>query len=119
MKRRIIAFLLVVLLIGTMTTHAFAKDSRILQIIPTLSFEGTTAKCKVTVTADNITDSIDVVVKLWRGSTCIATWTQSGAGYLFFNDTYSVTRNREYTLTVDAEINDVAQPRFSITKECE
>lgn len=119
MKRRVIAFLLVVLLVAPMTTHAFANSSRVLAVIPTLYFEGTTAKCEVTVTGDNITDEIDAVIKLWRGSTCLATWTESGTGYLFFNDTYGVTRNREYTLTADVEINDVAQPRFSITKKCE
>lgn len=119
MKRRIVVFLLVILLIASMTTQAFAQSARVLAIIPTLDFDGTTAKCKVTVTCDNVTDRIDAVIKLWHGSTCLATWTESGLGVLVSNNTYSVMWNREYTLTVDVEINDVAQPRFSITKKCE
>lgn len=119
MKKRIMVCLLVVLLFATITTQAFATESRLLQIIPTLYFEGSTAKCEVTVTGDNITDRIDAVIKLWRGSTCIATWTESGMGYIFFDDSCNVTRNREYTLTVDVEINDVSKPRVSITKKCD
>lgn len=119
MKRRIVCVLLTILLIASMTTQAFANSPRVLSIIPTLSFDGTTAKCKVTVTCDNVTDRIDVVIKLWRGSTCLATWTDSGVGILVSNNTYSVMRNREYTLTADVEINDVAQPRFSNTQKCE
>ena len=81
MKKRIMACLFVVLLLMTMTTQATAIEARVLQIIPTLYFEGSTAKCEVTVTGNNITDEIDAVIKLWQGSTCIATWTESGNGY--------------------------------------
>lgn len=118
MKNRIMVCLLVVLLLATMTTQAYAIDSRQLYIVPTLYFEGSTAKCEVTVTGNYSTDEIDAVIKLWQGSTCIATWTESGKGYIFFDDSCNVTRNREYTLTVDIEINDVSRPRVSVTNKC-
>lgn len=119
MKRRVLIFLVVIMVFASMPINALANSSRVLAIIPGLNFEGTTAKCSVTVSGNYSTDEIDAVIKLWYGSTCLKTWTESGTGYLVFSDTHSVTRNREYKLTVDVEINDVSKPRVSVSKKCE
>lgn len=119
MKRRIMVFLLAILVLASIPVCAMASTSRVLAIVPSLSFEGATAKCALTVTGNNATDRIEAVIKLWYGSTCLYAWTASGTGYLVFSDTIGVTGNREYRLTVDVEINDVAKPRVSITKKCE
>ncbi len=119
MKRRIAVFLIALLIFSSLPISAAANTSRTLAIIPGLNFEGATAKCSLTVSGYTSTDSIDAVIKLWSGSTCLYAWTASGTGYLVFSDTLGVVRNREYKLTVDVEINGVAKPRVSINKKCE
>ena len=119
MKRSIAVFLIAILIFASLPISALANTSRTLAIIPGLNYEGSTAKCSLTVSGYTSTDSIDAVIKLWYGSTCLYAWNASGTGYLVFSDTLTVTRNREYRLTVDVEINDVAKPRVSISKKCE
>lgn len=119
MKRGIMVFLVVVLLLTSLPIHAMANTSRTLAIMPGLNYEGTTAKCSLSVSGYSSTDTIEAVIKLWDGSSCLETWTVSGTGFLVFNDTHEVTRNREYTLTVDVEINDISKPTVSISKRCE
>lgn len=119
MKRKMLIFLIVVLIFASMPICALANTSRIIVATPTLSFNGTTANCSLHVTANYLSDEIDAVIKLWDGSTCLNTWTVSGTGVLVFSDSYKVTLNREYTLTADVVINDVSRPRVSITKKCQ
>lgn len=85
-----------------------------LKIYPGLSFEGATAKCSVTVIADNMSDNITVTTKLWKGSSCIATWNSSGKGYVNATYTKIVTLGVRYKLTVDVTINGIAEPTVSI-----
>lgn len=119
MKRRIVILLIALLIIASMPIYVMANTSRVLAIIPGLNFEGAMAKCSLTVTGNYSTDEIEAVIKLWDGGSCLMTWTRSGTGYLVFNDIYRVARNKEYTLTVDVEINDVSKPRVSVSKRCE
>lgn len=119
MRRRIIALGVVFLLLTSLPIYAMAYSSRTLAIMPGLNFEGTTAKCSLSVSGYSSTDSIEAVIKLWDGNNCLETWTKSGTGFLMFNDTHRVNRNREYTLTVDVEINDISKPTVSISKRCE
>ena len=85
-----------------------------LKIFPGLSFDGTTAKCSATVIADNMNDNISVIMKLWRGSSCIATWRSSGNGYVNLNYTKNVALAVKYRLTVDVTTNGLAEPTVSI-----
>lgn len=64
-------------------------------------------------------DEIEMVVKLWQGTTCIATWKTSGTGYLSFSQNKVVTKGKEYMLTADVSINGVAQTTSSFTSKCE
>ena len=119
MKRRIAVLLVALLIFSSLPIAASANTSRTLAIIPGLNFEGTTAKCSLTVSGYTSNDTIDAVIKLWSGSTCLYAWNASGTGYLIFGDTLGVVRNREYKMTVDVVINGVAKPRVSISKKCE
>ena len=119
MKRRIAVLLIGLLIFTSLPISAMANSSRVLAIVPGLSFVGTRARCSLSVTGNNLTDEIEAVIKLWNGSTCLYTWNASGTGYLGFSDTLGVVRNREYKLTVDVVINGVAKPRVSISKKCE
>lgn len=63
-------------------------------------------------------NDIDIVVKLWKENSCIATWKESGAGYVYLSKNKTVEKNHEYTLTIDATINGKTQPAASFTAKC-
>ena len=85
-----------------------------LKIFPGLSFDGTTAKCSATVIADNMNDNITVTMKLWKGASCLATWSSSGNGYVNLLYLKVVALGVRYKLTVDVTINGVPEPMVSI-----
>lgn len=98
--------------------NVYATSSRMFYIVPSITFNGTLAKCNVSVTADNMSDSIQISVKLLQGSTCIATWNDSGNGFLNFSSSKSVTKGKEYTLSVEAIIGGVKQPIKNVSGVC-
>ena len=100
MKKRILPILFVFLMVFSST--AYAASPRVAQVVPGISFNGTTATCTVFIAAEQATDDIDAVIKLWRGSQCIKTWERSSVGDLAFSGEASVTRGKTYELTVDA-----------------
>lgn len=114
--RRIALFLAVVLFVLPVTANA--ATPRTINIIPTLLFEGETAKCSVLVTANSFNDNITAVIKLWDGGYCIATWTGSGAGYLNMNRTTDAEKGKEYIMTVAVTINGVKQDTVSAYGTC-
>ena len=67
MKKRIIP--LVLLLAMLLSLPAYAASPRVMTILPAISFDGTTANCRVSVSADRSTDQISAVIQLWNGST--------------------------------------------------
>lgn len=85
---------------------------------PSLTFSGTTASCSVRVSGTNAKDSISVTMKLWDGSECIRTWTGSGTVLVSLSKTATVAKGHTYTLTVDAVIAGVSQPRTSASGTC-
>lgn len=119
MKRIGLCLLIVVMLFVSMPTYALANTSRAIAVVPGLSFTGTTANCTVYVSGNYISDEIEVEIKLWKGNTCLKTWTKSGIGFLNFSDTWRVNRNYEYTLTVTAEIDGILLDSVSISERCE
>lgn len=90
----------------------------VMTILPAISFDGTTANCRVSVSADRSTDQISAVIQLWNGSTRIARWTDSGTGYLLFSNSATVSKGKTYELTVDVKINGVSKPQVSIEGTC-
>ena len=114
MKKRIIP--LVLLLAMLLSLPAYAASPRVMTILPAISFDGTTANCRVSVSADRSTDQISAVIQLWNGSTRIARWSDSGTGYLLNSAT--VSKGKTYELTVDVKINGVSKPQVSIEGTC-
>lgn len=115
MKKAIISLALVVVLVLMIPLSVNAAMPKATAIVPGLSFNGTTAICTLTVSAD-ATDSIYATIKLWNGSTCLKTWYRSATEVLTFRDTASVSINGTYTLTADVSINGSAQPQASVTR---
>lgn len=118
LKKKVIPFLFFLALLFSQTVHAQAASLRTATIWPSMDFNGTTAQCSVSVTADHFTDDIEIVVKLWRNGQCIKTWDDSGTGYLIFDRTTTVTRGYTYTMTVDATLDGVVQPTVSVSGTC-
>ena len=116
--KKLICLLLAFTLLALPVT-ATAATPRLAIIVPTLSFDGTTATCSLIASSDYSTDKISAVLQLWDGNSCIATWSASGTGALSMSRTKTVTKGVEYTLTANVIINGVAQPRASMTKKCE
>ena len=116
---RKVALLLAIIIVLATPLSVYAADQRIIGIMPELSFNGTTANCSVRVIGNNTSEHIEVTIKLWRGSSCLETWTAEGYGYVFWGDTATVTKNKTYTLTADVTINGTSQPRASTSGTCD
>lgn len=118
MKKKAIPFLLFLVLLFAQPVYAEAVSPRAATIWPSMAFNGTTAQCSVSVTAEHFTDDIEITVKLWRNGKCIKTWEDSGTGYLIFDRTTTVTRGYTYIMTADVTLDGAIQPTVSVSKEC-
>ena len=113
MKKRIVSFFLLALMISTLlVTPIFAAlnwsatdDCRI-----SLSFSGTTANCKVAVFATDSDADITATIKLQKKGllgiyTTKEKWEDvTATGTLNFYDTYSPVDSGEYRLTADIDV---------------
>lgn len=115
--KKAIPLLLFLALLFAQPVYAEAASPRIATIWPSMAFNGSTAQCSVSVTADHTSDNIKIVVKLWRNNQCIKTWEDSGTGYLIVNKTTTVSKGYTYTLTADVTLDGVIQPTVSVSKE--
>lgn len=118
LKKRIISIFFVFLVVLSSAATAYAASPYVAQVVPSISFQGTTAKCSVFIVADKSSDSIDATIKLWQGNRCVKTWNDSSTGDLDFSGKIKVTKGKNYELTVDATISGKKLQRFSIEGTC-
>lgn len=118
MKRRIIAILLVFLLVISLSVTVYAS-ARMSLIGLGLSFEGTTAKCTMTATADYSTHRIYAKIGLYDGDVCVRSWTRSAYGILNFSENVAVTKGKTYVLMADVTVNGVVMPTVTKSGTCE
>lgn len=116
MRKRAIIFALAIVMLLSMSVYAVEGRSR--SITPGLSFTNKTANCSLEVIGDNSSDSISATIKLCRGTEVLETWYESGDGYIFFSDTYTVNKTGTYKLTADVTINGTTYPTVSKTATC-
>lgn len=100
MKKHIIALALVFMLVFSMAANAAVQNKN---IVPNLSFSGTTAYCSVSVVEAGA--DIEVTLTLYRGSTVVDSWTGSGVSYVSINETCKVTSGKTYTLKVSGTVD--------------
>ena len=115
MMTLLMAFVLVIVSVIPSMAMSPEKAS---QITMSLSFSGTTATCAAQVKGNNASDTVSMTVKLWKGNTCLKTWTASGSGNVSLSRTAIVSHGQTYKLTVNSKINGVTQPQKSITRTC-
>lgn len=118
MKKRIFSLAALVVLILSATVSAV--DTRESTPHPTLTFNGTTATCAFSIRAESSSDKINATIKLWDGSTCLKTWTDSSTNYLFFSETHSkgIQTGKSYKMTVDYTIAGKSYPQLSVSAVC-
>ena len=115
MKKRMLIF--VVALAFILAIPAVAVEPRA-AVMPTLSFEGTEATCKVQIFGNSSSESITATIKLWHGGSCVETWYRSSTGNLIFEDTADVERGETYKLTVDAVIGGRPMSTAYVERTC-
>ena len=115
---RTTALLLAIVLILAMPL-SIAAESRALSIRPVLSFEGTTAICEVLVVGDNMSDQIEVWMKLMHGPYCVGSWYASSNGYVdMYEEAWPLTVGETYKLVVTVKFNGVQHTPVSISDVC-
>lgn len=115
MKKRV--YITVFLLLMVLTVPAQALKQHIV-VLPSLSFTGETATCKVIIGVESTKDNISAKVELWQGSSFVESWTVSSTGTLIFEETAQVTKGKTYTLTVTYTVNDGSQQSISTSGTC-
>ena len=104
MKKRVVAMVLVLLFALSMT--AYAAEPRVAKVIPSLTFDGTTANCEVTVS--DFGAEIEVTLTLYRGLSRLGYWSASGTSYVLINEEHEVRNGLEYRLVATGTIDGVA-----------
>lgn len=94
--KRTILVALCILLLGAIPAHA--AETRAIPVTPTLSFDGTTALCGVTVSSYG--KNISITLELWRSNTLVDTWTKSGNSTVMISERCNVASGNNYTLIV-------------------
>ena len=116
MAKRIASVALALLMI--LSISATAVSTRTADVQPTLTFQGTTAKCSLTVYGDNGNDRISATIELRQGNTVVDSWSTSGSGWINWSGSASVTRGRTYTLVINVTINGTEYSPISISRTC-
>ena len=107
--KKILSFALIAVMLFTVTANVYAAGfvPRNVKGGPTLSFDGTTAKCTVAIRESG--KWISVTMELWQGNTRVMTWTKANTGVVTLNETYDdVQRGQTYTLKVYGTSGGVA-----------
>lgn len=113
MKRKVLFF--VILLAMLFTIAAQAITTRADMIVPSLSFNSTTATCVVAVDA-NSGDEIIVEAELLEDGDLYRHWTGSGTSRLHFKRTAAVTKGHTYTFSAEVTIDGETYSTRPITK---
>ena len=102
MIKRTILVALCILLLGAIPAHA--AETRAIPVTPTLTFDGATALCGVTVSSYG--KHISVKLELYNGNTIIDTWMSSGTSVVSIYESCSVITGNTYTLVVSGFVGN-------------
>ena len=113
-KQSVLLFVAMFFLLSTQVNAASTRTV----LSPTLTFDGTTAKCSIFVVGYASNDVVSATLKLWHGNTFIETWEDEATTFLSMSKTATVTKGETYKLTVDISINGVPQATVPVTRTC-
>lgn len=101
--KRLISLATIVVFVFVLCVPASAVEARAVTPNLDLTFEGTTAHCKATVTGPG--KSIDATMVLKQGSTVIDSWSGTGTSIVSLEGKHTVTKGTTYTLEVSGTAN--------------
>lgn len=113
MKKRLISLLFVFVMVMSLTANASLRATR---VVPTLTFSGTSANCEAIITDSG--KEINAIMKLWRGSSLVDSWSGSSSSLLTLTGDHDVVSGCTYTLTVSGTVNGVAFTGTPVSKTC-
>lgn len=116
MKRSLVATMLVLAIVLGLSASVSAAEPRISTIAPTLTFEGTTAQCKVSITG--IGKQINATLELWQGNILIDSWTGTATTRLIISETCEVDKGKTYTLKVSGTIGGESFIGTPVSAKC-
>lgn len=114
MLKRIIAFVLLLALVCSVTVYASGYGRNM--AAPSLSFSGRTAICEFRYSEKD--EKIEATLELWCGSTRVAAWTKSGNSSVSFSEGCPVSSGTTYTLKAHGTCGGVSFTSPSVTKTC-
>lgn len=117
MKRKLCAIALMLILMLSLSLTAYAASTAY-SANPSLTFSGTTANCSVVCKGSKTTDSISATLTLYRGSTLVDSWSNSGTFRVPVSGSCGVVSGVTYRLELTWTVNNVAQPDISVTNTC-
>lgn len=112
MKKIVTLTIVFILLFSTIAYAATTAPS----ISRSLNFNGTTARCKVSVSDSG--KSISVTMKLYVGSTEVASWSDSDISRVILSEPYAATSGVTYRLEASGTVNGVPFTVTPVTKTC-
>jgi len=113
LKRILLTIVLVSMMANSMMVSAAIRTTI---ITPTLTFTGTTAYCRVSIT--EIGKDIEATLELWQENTLIDSWLGSATSYLVIAGNHGVISGQTYTLKVAGTIDGVAFTGTPVIKTC-
>ena len=99
-----------------LSTVASAAEARAAKAVPSLSFEGTTANCAVSIT--DLGGEIKATLTLWNGNRVIDSWSGEGTSILHINGSCVVVKGVSYTLRVTGTIDGVPFETSAVYGTC-
>lgn len=114
MRKRIITLILFFTLVLSMSVSAI--EPRMLSVTPSLTFDGTTATCMVSVIDTG--KEIEVTLELWCGNDFIDSWSDSGKSRVIISEECKVTKGNTYTLKVSGKVDGKAFTGQPISGKC-
>ena len=115
MRKMSLFLALVLLLTSVFAIPASAAEPRMTTAIPGLSVNGTTATCSLRAAGNSTSDYLEATIRLYRGSTKIATWYADGYGYLGFSESTTVATGYTYTMKVEMTVNGESFPVANVS----
>ena len=113
--KKIISILLICIVLFMCSAYASAEGG-LRNATVSLSFKGETAYCECLVREAG--KSITVSMKLYEGSSLIASWSGSGTSIVSMSKTAAVQSGHTYTLKVSGTIGGNAFTASDITRKC-
>lgn len=109
---RKLCIMLVIIMLFTTCAYAAAMARTSMD----LTFSGTTANCHILVKEAG--SSIDVTMKLYKGSTLVKSWSKSATGRVELSKTWTCISGQSYTLDADVTVNGSPVTVMPITETC-